>query len=394
MNDFTGATFAYQAVTPVDDAIVRRAILPDGILTGCELSYSGTTLTLGAGHLMICGRQIRVPSAVNYAITDATSGFARLLITVDLTRTATKDTFDQVTASVQYATALDGFADLEQSDINAAGTIYQVAVCVVSLGSGGITGIESQLGLSRAEGGGLNFKVVGGLTQPTDPAENTIWGSTDAEIPDWSFSASEPSAPEEGEIWFSLGTESDAAFNALRKNTLIVYPIKCRQYVSGAWELRIAYIYKNGEWVQFSDLATYLFQAPEGAIVSFVSSKESAATVTIGTDKITMTYSTEMNGISAVRTKNVVDLTNFSVLCFRAVTTALRNTDVYSPVVCISTKAFTASSRKTEFQAMVDLTADSVEKVYTIDISAISGSYYVGCWGAQKTEIYEIYLME
>ena len=253
----------------------------------------------------------------------------------------------------------------------------------------------------KAGGGGgsnLNFSVKTYADEETllaaTPKENTIGVVTQTTVSDWSFSASEPLEPSEGSVWIQTGTVSAVEFDALKKNTLAVYPLKCKQYLSGQWEQRIACFYKDGTWIQFSTLATHLFHAPEGAIVPFVSSRESAATVTIGTGAISMTYSTEMNGISAVRTETTVDLTNFSVLCFRAVTTALRNTDAYTPVVCISTTAFTASSRKTAFQAMVDLTADSVEKVYTIDISAITGSYYVGCWGAQKTEIYEIYLME
>ena len=162
--NFTGVTFAKQKVTPADDAIVRRAILPDGILTGCALSYSGSTLTMAAGQLMVCGRQIKHPSAQNWAVSDATSGYARLLLTIDLTRTASKETFDQVVDTIEYATSADGFSELEQSDINSAGTKYQIAVCVVSLGTGGITGIVEELEKSEASVGKL-FSVIG-VTYP------------------------------------------------------------------------------------------------------------------------------------------------------------------------------------------------------------------------------------
>ena len=146
MSNFTGVTFAQQKVLPSDDAIIRRAILPDSILYGCDLSYSGSTLTMASGQLLICGRQIRHPSSQNWAVVDATSGYARLLLTVDLTRSSTKESFDQVIDTVEYASALDGFAELEQANINVSGSRYQVVVCVVSLGAGGITGIVSRLG--------------------------------------------------------------------------------------------------------------------------------------------------------------------------------------------------------------------------------------------------------
>lgn len=143
--DFTGVTFSEQKVTPSDDGLLHRAILPDGVLAGCAFSYSGSTLTMAAGSLLICGRQVRHPVTQNWPVVDATSGYARLVLTVDLTRAATKDTFDQVTAAIEYATSADGFSALEQSDINGSGSRYQVEACVVSLGSGGITAILSTM---------------------------------------------------------------------------------------------------------------------------------------------------------------------------------------------------------------------------------------------------------
>lgn len=158
--NFTGVTFPKQKVTPANDAVIRRAIFDDGILTGCELSYSGSTLTMAAGQLMICGRQIIHPSSQNWAVTEATSGYARLVLTIDVTRTSTKDTFDQVVDEIQYATAANGFTDLTTADINAAGTRYQVVVCVVSLGPGGITGITSKLDVTEGGGAGGSLKVI------------------------------------------------------------------------------------------------------------------------------------------------------------------------------------------------------------------------------------------
>lgn len=143
---FTGITFPQQKVTPSDDATIYRAALADGILSGCDLSYAGSTLTMGAGQLLGCGRQFRHTAVQNWAVTGANSGYARLVLTIDTTRASTKDSFDQIVDTIEYASSLDGFLQLQQDDINEAGTIYQIAVCVVSLGAGGITGIVEKLG--------------------------------------------------------------------------------------------------------------------------------------------------------------------------------------------------------------------------------------------------------
>lgn len=222
---YTGVTFAMQKVSPSDDAIIRRAILPDGKLTGCDISYSGSTLTMSAGHLMVCGRQIRNPAAQNWPVVDATSGFARLVLTIDLTRTATKETFDQVVDSIEYATSKDGFVMLEQADINGAGTRYQVAVCTVSLGAGGITGIVSQLEKCEV-GAGLNFKLVGGTAQPADAKENTIWVNTDEEIHGWAFGAENPFLQKTGELYKAGSAKGyfDSAGNVVDSQYLTVTP--------------------------------------------------------------------------------------------------------------------------------------------------------------------------
>lgn len=155
---FMGITFPFQRATPSDDAIIRRNLLSDGILTGCGLSYSGFTLTMEAGQLIICGRQIRHPTAQSWAVVDATSGYARLVLTIDTTQASTADIFEQVSAAVEYADTMDAFSDLEQTDINGAGTRYQIQACVVALGASGITGIVSQLSMSAIESVKLLWK--------------------------------------------------------------------------------------------------------------------------------------------------------------------------------------------------------------------------------------------
>lgn len=159
---FSGVTFEQQRVTPSDDAQLRRAFLADCILAGCAFSYSGSALTMGAGALLLCGRQIRHIAAQSWPTTDALSGFARLVLTVDLSQASTEDAFEQVASSIQYAASADGFAPLEQDDINAGGTRYQAAVCVVSLGVSGITGIVETLPHPSGES---EIKTVAALSE-------------------------------------------------------------------------------------------------------------------------------------------------------------------------------------------------------------------------------------
>ena len=144
----TGITFANQKITPSDDGRLHGAMPADGILTGCGITFAAATLSVAAGSLLIGTRELRT-SGETLSITGATSGYARVIIDIDLTRAATKTSFEQAQFQIQYAASLDAFAALEQQDINTAGTHYQAAFCVLSLGTAGITGIVSSLASAR-----------------------------------------------------------------------------------------------------------------------------------------------------------------------------------------------------------------------------------------------------
>ena len=144
----TGITFANQKITPSDDGRLYGAMLADGILTGCGITFAAATLSVAAGSLLIGTRELRT-SGETLSVTGATSGYARVIIDIDLTRAATKTSFEQAQFQIQYAASLDAFASLEQQDINTAGTHYQAVFCVLSLGTAGITGVVSSLARAR-----------------------------------------------------------------------------------------------------------------------------------------------------------------------------------------------------------------------------------------------------
>ena len=112
------------------------------------------------------------------------------------------------------------------------------------------------IGRTNASGsgsGGLNFQVIGGTAAPSNPKENTIWVNTSDKITSWVFSAEQPSNPANGMVWISTGTSSRVEFNALKDNSIEVYPISAKQFAGGTWATKIAQSYQDGEWVGWFD---------------------------------------------------------------------------------------------------------------------------------------------
>lgn len=139
-------------------------------------------------------------------------------------------------------------------------------------------------------GGGtsLNFKVVASPTEPSNPKENTIWVKTN--IPSTWASINSVVKPgwtaSEGYIsiyYNSYGSSpgnADSTLNFVKKHGITQELLgklhACYQYQSGAWKSVYAYIYKSGNWVQFSSefAATIKVTYPAGANIICVDRME------------------------------------------------------------------------------------------------------------------------
>ena len=128
----------------------------------------------------------------------------------------------------------------------------------------------------------LNFKVVGGATQPASPAENTIWVNTDTAISEYSFRGAQ--VPEftakEGYVHITaeMTGSSSATLNILKKNSIYAKLSNVYQYEGTGWIRKNAYIYQGGNWVQLSGViveiypgsnVTTMFTANTGVISGF-----------------------------------------------------------------------------------------------------------------------------
>jgi len=77
-------------------AAMRSALqgLGDGILSGCNITYTGTTFTIGAGALIAAGGAFRLSSAEAVAVAGAVSGVARIKVVIDTSEESTSTSFE------------------------------------------------------------------------------------------------------------------------------------------------------------------------------------------------------------------------------------------------------------------------------------------------------------
>lgn len=165
-------------------------------------------------------------------------------------------------------------------------------------------------------GGGLNFSVKAYASfeeLPSAEKENTIAVIAD-EINGWIFSATEPTNPSEGMVWFPTGTSSTVYFNALKKNGIQVYPQSVKQYIDGEWVQIDAYMYQSGKWVQFSEIITTLYlYTPGNTQDSVTGGWKALGAGKIGTDCLEMMFKSDWGG-AQLFTKKAIDMSSYKTL--------------------------------------------------------------------------------
>ena len=244
-------------------------------------------------------------------------------------------------------------------------------------------------------GNSLNFNVVNGWdSPPSNPKENTIWVNTGVVITSWVFSATQPANPAQGMVWFSTGASSPVAFNALKKNSIMVYPMSARIYNNGEWSEKEAKIYQNGAWVEWAPEPFYIFKSGKGALVPLVKYSSGGISISIETDSIVHKI-TGGNQAAIMATEAAVDLDGFTTLNALVNCTAANNSDADRPTLGLFSSAVTKwedSRDKSRYIAAAYITANSKDTVYSVPIPSGLETAYVVYGGGSTANIYDIWL--
>lgn len=235
------------------------------------------------------------------------------------------------------------------------------------------------MGKGFKHGGGgsnpLNFRVLGGTAQPTAPRENDIWVNTDY-ISEWVFSETEPENPTEGLVWIVTGNTSAVAFNALKKNSVMVYPLDAKLYTVGVWDSVAAKSYQNEVWVDwwsgqlYDNGKEYLDITGEltAHALDFSGTINKAPTITKNDSNIVITTDSTNYSGGLAYWENKIDLTNHTALKFTGF--CGDNSQNRAKVLVLSDLSEDAVAA----EAVPGEESGEIE----VDISALSGSYYIG----------------
>lgn len=192
----------------------------------------------------------------------------------------------------------------------------------------------------------------------------------------------------DGNVWIHTDVYSCVEFNALKKNGIKVYPLRAKQHVNGELINVECMSYLNGEWVEW---------VPEGALYwlgnecvditggwtskawkmqsdAGGTSSDETFTITRNPDNLTFTK-TGLYG-AVMHTVNKIDLTNAKAIHFKGEMYA-GGTNYYWARFCVWS-SITGSFWSTNAVAVQNGVVGEVVKEFSLDVSSLDGTYYVG----------------
>lgn len=234
-------------------------------------------------------------------------------------------------------------------------------------------------------GSSLNFNVK---TYPsetelkaTQPSGNTIGVITTTTMTKWVFSATEPKEPEVGMVWISVGASSSVEFNALKNNTLQVYPLKAKQYEVGKWVDKVAFIYQNGAWVEFIKYLIKGNDLCEGITGGWTShakgynaevNKGDTPVLTKNSDSVTISLRQTGFACGLYATTKKINLDNVDKLYINAVGNGVNNNGGETAILLYSAIGNLATENNV---AYVGITTE--DKTYELPVTDYDGEYFV-----------------
>lgn len=249
-------------------------------------------------------------------------------------------------------------------------------------------------------GSALNFSLKAYSTEAAlladTPKENTVGIVTETAITDYAFAVENPfssSSAQAGSVWIKTSSTSPAPFGALKKSTLMVYPIASYQYVGSSWVEKTMKVYKSGGW---ASLTTWLYNNGTTVVpwTSYLGDSRASRSVTLNTDSVDIFGfgSSQGSGSAAFETTSSCDLTSVDTIYFKCYTGGGGTKRLYVKSTKCTASGGVGANALVGGDVQVDVT-NTVTQLISLDVSNLTGSFYIGaCCQSPYTQPSHVHL--
>lgn len=139
-----GHVFAYQTFSNEAFALFMDFLLAhkSGVIKGCAVSNTSSSVSLGSGYLWIKGRPIQIVGTETIDVAND-SMYNIFCLVVDLSRTNTTESFTQAYTTIVKSAS--GYPTLTQQDLTDGGTVYQFPLAKFKTTNGVISDFVSMI---------------------------------------------------------------------------------------------------------------------------------------------------------------------------------------------------------------------------------------------------------
>ena len=240
----------------------------------------------------------------------------------------------------------------------------------------------------------LNFRIIGGTTEPQNPRENDIWVNTDVPIHEWAFKSSIPEPTgNEGDVVIVYAPAKNTispSMNLLKTNTILAKPSSAYQFDGSTWILKQTSVYDGSEWLPLKD---YFYK--DGTISPEIGGLSKSSTgignYTLAGDRIQIINPAQSYPESDfwLYTNQMIDVTNYSQIGIKA--QVLTGPDVGLSFILSTKQAANGPAYAT------DVNGPWGPKELIVDVSNLTGYYYINLYAgsldstACNVDIFELW---
>lgn len=139
-----GIVYDLQNIAAIDLAHIfwMMSGMRDGILNGCEITYSGSSMYISSGYFSPRGFLVKLTGTTAVSLPAISSGqvYCNLVYRIDLSQSPSEEQFTQ--GSFTVITSASSYPSVTQEDLDGSGTIYEMSFAKFILSSSGVSNFQ------------------------------------------------------------------------------------------------------------------------------------------------------------------------------------------------------------------------------------------------------------
>lgn len=246
----------------------------------------------------------------------------------------------------------------------------------------------------------LDLNIVGGMTQPDDPQENTVWIATNYTITNWSICVDYPEWPMEGEVLMKVADSATNIIKPASDANIYVRVGTIYQLQRNQWVIVEGMIYTGGAW---SDMSQHLYHlGTYSDQTTWAHNGSGSSTDYTDYFRVKTAGGWDTVAYTGRRHSGLIDLTYVDKVRFILTKPSISNSSTVLYIsVSLSTNShansYTNAAARKSWKAQVSF----VKQIYDLDVSSLSGNYYINigfnvpanAGGGGNIDVYSISLL-